>query len=53
MWNLTKKKKKKKRMGVEFKETERRMLAAKGWGWEKWGNVSQRIQTFSHMISKL
>ena len=32
---------------AKLTETGNRMVVTKGWGWEKWGDVGQRVQTSS------
>ena len=33
-------------------EKENRIMVARGWRWEEWGDASQRVQTFSYKMSK-
>ena len=41
---------KKKKVGLIDKE--KRLAVVGGWGWGQWGNVGQRVATFSYKMNK-
>lgn len=36
---------------IELIQRESRTVAARGWGLGRWGDVSQRVQTFSYKMT--
>ena len=35
-----------------LREIESRLLVVSGWGWENWGDISQKIEMFRYTINK-